>query len=255
MIEVLDKAITIDQIGIWASGEAGRWLQLQSLLETNYINIKGEIPTNVETLMSNIKWLSEHTDYNSIMSILGQVNDEDLKKLRSVVGIMNFKNILKIWEENKTNDKEEFWQGVFLERPEIISQVFSYPIVILKDKAYIGGKSIENSGGKIADFLYQNNNTKNVIVVEIKTPITSLLESEYRQNVYSISKDLSGSVNQTLIYVNQLLKDYNGLVQGSEQRFEASNPRCLLIIGSLVNEGIVGEKRHSFETFRNDFRN
>jgi lipopolysaccharide biosynthesis glycosyltransferase len=251
---ILEKAINIEQIGIWASSGAERWLQLQSLLRSNNIETQSK-PPDANTLIQNLKWLAEHTDYNSVTSIISQINDDDLKKLQSATGILHFKNLLKIWEENKTNDDELFWQEVFSNRSEIISQVFSYPVVVLKDKAYVGGKLINNLGGKVADYLYQNKNTKNAIIVEIKTPMTRLLKSEYRPNVYSVSEDLSGSVNQTLLYVNSLLKDYYSLDRDESSRFEANNPRSLLIIGSFENEGIVGEKKKSFETFRNDLRN
>lgn len=255
LTEVLEQGLTISEIEKWASGGVGRWLQLQSLLKSNNIEISSVGPTNSETLIRNLKWLSENNDYDSVMSIVSQIDNDEFRKLQSIKGIAHFRNILKIWEDNKKNNVEEFWQGVFTERPEIISQVFSYPVVILQDKAYLGGKLISNSGGKISDYLYQNKSTRNVMIVEIKTPTTPLLSSEYRQNIYPVSQDLSGSVNQTLIYMNTLLKQYYSLIGEQEDRWEANNPRCLLIIGSLENEDIKGDKKRSFETFRNDLRN
>ena len=35
-------------------------------------------------------------------------------------------------------------------------QIFSYSAVLFQDKAYVGGKGIDNKGGNVIDFIYQN---------------------------------------------------------------------------------------------------
>ena len=54
--------------------------------------------------------------------------------------------------------------------------------------SFVGGKIVKNVDGKIVDYLYRNDLTKNVALIEIKTPETKLLENEYRANIYSLSK-------------------------------------------------------------------
>jgi hypothetical protein len=44
--------------------------------------------------------------------------------------IENLRGALQIWEENKENEDEEFWQRTILENPVVLSQVFAFPIVI-----------------------------------------------------------------------------------------------------------------------------
>ncbi|WP_252187992.1 hypothetical protein [Bacillus sp. RIT 809] len=58
------------------------------------------------------------------------------------------KKLLNIWEENKENDNEEFWQRVFKEHAWVLSQVFASPLLIFDEKAYIGGKGLGNKGKK-----------------------------------------------------------------------------------------------------------
>lgn len=47
--------------------------------------------------------------------------------------------ILKIWNSNKENTDEEFWQLTFNENAYVLSQIFAVPIVFIQDKAYVGG--------------------------------------------------------------------------------------------------------------------
>jgi hypothetical protein len=76
---------------------------------------------------------------------------------------------------------------------------FVIPLVIIKNKPYLGGKGIENTGGKYSDFLAANALTRSAVIVEIKTPLTPLLRSgEYRDDVYPFSEELSGAIAQVL---------------------------------------------------------
>ncbi len=161
-----------------------------------------------------------------------------------------FRRLYDLWLENKDNAHEEYWQEVLTENAIVLSQVFSFPVIVLKDKAYVGGKGISNSGGKIVDFLLANGVTQNAAIVEIKTPKTRLLGTEYRQDIFSISEELTGAVNQAATYKDNLLKTYTTLAYNSDQLFDAFSPQCLVIAGTL--EGQVKSKfqRRSFELFR-----
>ena len=76
--------------------------------------------------------------------------------------------------------------------------MFSWPCTVVKDQAYVGGKNVSNTRGKIVDFLVKNRITENAVLIEIKTPQTPLLGREYRQGVINISEDLSGAILQVL---------------------------------------------------------
>lgn len=114
--------------------------------------------------------------------------------------------------------------------------MFSWPTSILKDKAYIGGKSILNSGGNLVDFMMKSGITQSAALIEIKTPATNLLGSKYRDDVYNTSSELSGSIMQMLNYKHTLEKEYVSLAGNTENAFKAFNPQCVVIIGNALKE-------------------
>ena len=64
------------------------------------------------------------------------------------------------WDANKKNDSEEFWQQVFAENTYILSQLFSVPIVFIKDKAFVGGMNIDRQDAKFVDYLCATESSK-----------------------------------------------------------------------------------------------
>lgn len=170
------------------------------------------------------------------------------RNLSDVAGILK---IIDRWNVNQNNDNEEFWQNFFENNSHIISQAFSAPSFIFKDKAYLGGKGLDNKGGKLVDFVYKNNKTNNILLIEIKTPVTKIIGSNYR-GTFSISAELSGAVNQMLQYKDQQQKEFYTICGKSNDKYELFNPKCLMIIGSLTS--LLPEERHAFELFRNDLK-
>lgn len=201
-----------------------------------------------------LAWLSVTSDTELVINKLQSLKIDNLNKLNSLIGVSNIKKLLELWEINKENADEEFWQKTFKNHAWILSQVFSHPVIVLNDKAFLGGKAITNMGGKIIDFLYQNKITSNVILIEIKTPITKLLGHEYRTG-YSISEELSGSITQILNYREELQNNYFSLRDQSEMEFVLLNPKCLIIAGSIHKEIDTKAKSRSLEVFRNDIKN
>ena len=122
----------------------------------------------------------------------------------------------------------------------------------MKDKAYVGGKNVSNTGGKIVDFLVKNRLTQNAALIEIKTPGTPLSGPKYR-GVYNVSAEVSGALLQILDYKRSLEQHYQSLSLSDDQRFHSFDPRCVVIIGrvsSLNDDEII-----SFELFRNQLAN
>jgi hypothetical protein len=216
---------------------------LQNFLETSQ-------RAGVDVVSRLVNWIADTAKLEDFVAILEDLEVDDLRKLNAVIGLKNLKNALAVWQDNKENDDEEFWQRVFAQNSFIFAQLFSFPVILLEDKAYIGGKSIENRGGNIVDFLYANNLTKNSALIEIKTPKTKLLGSQYRGDIYNTSVELSGSVIQIANYKKSLLQNFNSLVSHEGTEFNAFNPKSIIVIGSVENELVEQRKKKSFELFR-----
>jgi hypothetical protein len=171
----------------------------------------------------------------------------------------DLKSLLIIWQENKHNADEKFWEDIFRSNQLVLSQVFSFPVTIFQKQAYVGGKGINNRGGSVTDFLMQNPVSENILLIEIKTPESRLLGSSYRETVYSIHNDLTGSIIQVSTQRDSLIKDYTALfykeIVNNRKGFQALHPHCLVIAGNLDKEiGDDSIKRNSFELFRNGLK-
>lgn len=94
------------------------------------------------------------------------------------------------------------------------------------------------------------------MLIEIKTPTSDLLSGKYRQT-FSISTELSGGINQTLKYKHKVLRHYAGLMADAEddEKFEAFNPKGVLIIGNYEKEIDELTKKEAFELFRDNLSN
>jgi len=53
----------------------------------------------------------------------------------------NLKAFLKEWKANSDVSNEEFWQTLFAKNAFVLSQLFAYPVILIKDKAYLGGRT------------------------------------------------------------------------------------------------------------------
>ena len=257
--KIVDSGLTIDRITNWVTGETERLLQLKQLVESMAASNKDKEekaqPANLDNIISLLKWITETDNLEPLVVKLAEMGIDDLSRINSVIGVTNLRKILELWDSEKQNSSEDFWQSTFSSNPWVISQVFSFPVVIMKEKAYLGGKAIDNIGGNIVDFLYQNQVTANVALVEIKTPMTKLLASQYREKIFSISSFLTGAINQTLNYREEMEKSFYAISAESANRFAVINPKCLLIIGSLENEQLDDIQKKSFEIFRSDLKN
>ncbi len=162
----------------------------------------------------------------------------------------DFENLLS--QKNDTKGLEERCQKFFEENKWIFSNVLSTPVAFFKGKAYVGGKTFENSAGREADFLYRNNLTHNIVIIEIKTPKKKLIDTTipYRKpDIFSIGKEVSGGLVQILDQKDNLQKEFYKLSSG---KFISFNPKCMLIIGLLRD--LKGNQLKSFELFRNNLK-
>jgi hypothetical protein len=184
-------------------------------------------------------------------SFINYLNLKKLKDIDSLVSTTRLENISKIWNENKNNGSEEFWQQLFQNHTWILSQIFSCPFILIGKKFYCGGKEDDDRGGVKGDLLYKNDLTGNLAFVEIKTPETEIIGKQYRGNedgkdnvVYSMGDELTGGVNQVLnqrkIYLN---------THGDNNGKFLHNAKCILVIGRVDKLKNDDEKK-SFELYR-----
>ena len=188
--------------------------------------------TNFELVKELLKLLTQGKSREELSRVLSNLEVDNLHQLSASLSLELFERAISDIEENFSNTSEEFWQTKILSKyPWIIEQLFSTPYVLFGSKMYLGGKSIENHGGNEADFIFRNEATSNVAIIEIKKPDTHLLGRPYRGQSYSLSSDLSGAVNQVLSYKHSLATELRNLQANSTEQFEAFNPQCIVILG------------------------
>ena len=163
-------------------------------------------------------------------------------------------DVIKKWHSNKENSNEEFWQVIFNENPYVLSQLFSVPVIFIKDKAYVGGMNVDRQNAKFVDYIYTNESSNDAILVEIKTPMTKLVGTRYRRGVHKPSNDLSGSIVQVLDYRRELSNNIQAITQGTDHKIDVFNPRCVVIVGNATRELDTEKKRKSFELFRTNLK-
>lgn len=234
---------------------------LAALLNTSdqqFGQLLHESDSSGQVLLERIlNWFTSNPNPALVLDQLESLDAEQLSRLSSLAGLQALKAILQVWNDNQTSNDEEFWQKCLEESGFVLTQVFAFPVVILKGKAYVGGKIATNRGGRIVDFFLKNAITHNAALVEIKTPMTPLLHRQaYRDNTYSISNEVSGAIVQVLSYRQSLMTNYLSLRYGGNQvmTFEAFEPAAIVIAGNLARELRDRAKRSSFELFRSQLK-
>lgn len=158
-------------------------------------------------------------------------------------------DVLKIWDANREQDNEAFWQSVLSEHSYVLSQIFAVPVIFIRERAYVGGMKVDQSNAKFVDYLYSTESSRDAILIEIKTPTTKLLGSRYR-GVYPPSKELSGAIVQVLNYRLELTRNLQSVTAGTVHTLEAFRPRCILLIGNAAAQLTDADKVTSFELNR-----
>ena len=204
---------------------------------------------NYNLFKTLLRLITQTSSLDSLKKSLAELQDEDAQHLAMSLNIVKLQRVATLMADNLDNNSEEFWQTtVFKENQWVLAQIFACPCTIFSDKAYVGGKGVDNSGGNLCDFIYQNRLSQNVALIEIKTPCTEIIGNSYR-GTYSFSHELSGAVNQVLNYRDNLTKSYYTLCHQSASQFEVLSPKCVVIIGKLAS--MNSTQIAAFESFRN----
>lgn len=221
----------------------------------SFIDIFKKHSTNSEkinTIKSVIEIITQNDNQENLISSLQLLQNTNIEQIKNAIDITRLLNIKQHIEKNLSNSNEEFWQKLFTDNQWIISQISTSPMTIFAKKGYVGGKNISNHEGNLCDFIFKNNLSNNVSLVEIKNPTTNIIGGVYRQ-VYSLSSELTGAINQVLSYKDSLMKECYSIVAKSDNKFKVLSPKCFLIIGKL--ETLNPTQQDIFEDFRNSLNN
>jgi len=187
---------------------------------------------------------------SDLAKTLQALDAESLLSLGRSVDLSKLDALLVEWDANEGNNDEDYWQDLLTRNAWVFSQLTGSPVVLLQERAYIGGKGISNTGGGMVDYLLANALTENVSFVEIKTPGAPLLEAQYRSSgAYPPGKDVAGGVVQVLGYRDTFANEIRNL-RGPSETFQAYNPHCYLIVGRVAGLPDDEQARRSFELFR-----
>lgn len=222
-----------------------RFLSLSESELTLFLNAHNE--DAAMTLAKLIKWLANSSQRGDTLKRFMATAHEQLPDLNAVLGLAAVKEALAQWEMHKANVDEEFWQKTLAERSFVLSQVFAYPVIVIQQKAYVGGKQITNTQGNTVDFFGRTESSGSAILIEIKTPGTGLLGGVYRNGVYPLSRELSGAISQILRYRQSLINEFQTLTSGLKMVID--EPRCIVIAGANT-ELDTDEKKQSFGLVR-----
>ncbi|HYI80579.1 MAG TPA: Shedu immune nuclease family protein [Thermoleophilaceae bacterium] len=186
---------------------------------------------------------------SELAKALRALDPESRVSLGRSVDVSKLDAFLDEWDANGENDDEGYWQDLLARNAWVFSQLTGSPVVLLQERAYVGGKGISNTGGGMVDYLLANTLTENVSLVEIKTPGASLCHAQYRSSgSYVLGKDLVGGVVQVLGYRDTFLNEIGSLRQGSDT-YQAYNPQCYVVVGRIASLP-DGDAKRSFELFR-----
>lgn len=229
--------------------------------------IANALATSLSAWGNNIDEFSD-ADKNAIKDLFEKLSidtdflsNEALAKTKEIVDNKYIQQTLKKYKElialkTETESLEKQWQEFLKDNSWIFSSIFAQPVILYKKEAYVGGKTIDNSNGKFNDFLIKNSLSDNVSFLEIKTHKTKMLEkTAYRgDDVYSASKDLTGSIVQVLNQRDNFQKEFYATKIKSMQNgnLETFNSKCVVLIGSTKD--LDNNQKYSFELFRSNSR-
>ncbi len=173
-----------------------------------------------------------------------------LIKLRNNIDLVTLEALINRFEDMLTKTLgESYWQAMLKNNPFVLSMAFGISIISIQDQAYVGGQKLSGEGNKIADFLVKNSITSNAGIVEIKKPTSNLLSSsQYRQEVFGPSTELSGGITQVLDQIYRFQKNILSIKDESRiTHLETFSVLGILIIGRMPESF---QEQKSFELFR-----
>ncbi|PYT60646.1 MAG: hypothetical protein DMG35_10815 [Acidobacteria bacterium] len=230
------------------------WLLVPDAPEEDLLSLlNSQSEEALKSMRILLRWVASSPNRHEVLGKLAILDPTQLPALNALLGLAALKDAQNYWLEHHSNEDESFWRRSLKERAYILSQLFAYPILIIGEEAYLGGKQLDNTGGHLVDLLAKTEGTSQVVLIEIKTPGTRILGSRYRNKVYPLSTGISGAIAQILKYRQRLMQNWRGLLQENSADLTLGDPRCLLIAGNTEEEfkGDAGPAmRDDFELLR-----
>lgn len=99
------------------------------------------------------------------------LSQKSLSKTKEIVDSKFIKKTIERFDElfalvTDGENLEKHWQEFLRNNSWVFSSIFAQPVILHKREAYVGGKSIDNSNGKLNDFLIKNSLSDNVSFLE-----------------------------------------------------------------------------------------
>lgn len=174
-----------------------------------------------------------------------------LYQLKSEIEFITLGELIEMYRKMlDSNAAENKWQRFLSENSFVLDMAFGYPVKMIAEQPYVGGKDIRGQGGQYSDFLMAAKATGNLALIEIKHPQHHLLGKAYRKT-YLPSDELSGSVAQVISQRSVLQKNILGLSEDLDDRVHAHAVASIVIIGRTPSK--IGEQR-AFEQYRNSLK-
>jgi hypothetical protein len=111
-------------------------------------------------------WISQSNQGAVAARRIVSTDPQMIREMTSLLGVASLKDTVHFYQQNQHESNEEFWQRELSKRSYLFNQVFFYPIVVIEQKAYVGGKQIDNRSGYIADFLAKATTTDSLVFID-----------------------------------------------------------------------------------------
>lgn len=162
-----------------------------------------------------------------------------LGRLRSNIDLVTLDALIENFENNLSGagaKSEQLWQNFFRENIFALKQVFAAPLAYFGEQITVRGPDAHGVGEQISDFLLLNSITQTAVLVEIKTPSSSLIaKNPYRgkssAEVYAPDKQLSGAIAQVQAQMASATQELEGLVR---KLSVTQYPDTTVVVGVLV---------------------
>ncbi|HAT6342692.1 TPA: DUF4263 domain-containing protein [Aeromonas hydrophila] len=172
-------------------------------------------------------------------ALLQLKQDIELVTLRELIGRCS-----ELLDKSTTEPK---WQSFLSANPFILTMAFHYPVIMIEDQPYVGGKLHTGRGGSQSDFLLAAAATNNLALVEIKRPGIPLLANDYR-GIYPPSAELSGAVAQVVAQRAEFQSSFKHVgTDLDRQGYRPHSIACVVIIGLKPKDE---ERAKGFEQYR-----
>ena len=196
---------------------------------------------------------------NQLWEELKRINPKEATRL-SLLQIQEERNLSLQEFRNSIDDgdkHEDYWQRFFEVNKWIFGYGLNYKILRQEQtQPNYGGTRVDGTGGQRGDYLTSTKGDISFIVlVEIKTPFTPLLQGTepQRNGAWGLSKQLTDGITQ--LQANKSTWEINGSKEDDNRdRLENENiftvtPNGILVIGRL-NQLETRDKRGTFHRFR-----